>query len=176
MWSKTKKALDDRLAGSLKGRVRYCCEVYTTVKLKWWTETPVFYIYVDEEMWFATNPMYYYDEGSMHGELMNQYPDNMDYWEKFYLTYPEAKKMGFRKYGRISMDELMKHIHYFLNELSIDEALNSEDYMYLILSILDRRVGKRRIKNLADKIDEYPDWIQKWIRLRAEAEKVRMAN
>lgn len=174
MWSKTKKSLDDRLADSLKKRVRYGCEVYRTNRLKWWTETPVFYIHVDGEMWFATNPMYYHDEWNTHWELMDQCADDMDYWEKFFLTYTEAKIMGFRKYGRIDMDELMKHIHYFLNKLSIDEALNGDDYMYLILAIMDRRVGKRRVKALADNIGGYPEWIQKWIKLRAQAEGVRI--
>lgn len=174
MWSKTKKALDNRLADSLKSRIRYGCEVYRTTKIKWWTETPVFYIHVDDELWFATNPMYYGDESTAHWKLMDECPDDMAYWDKFYATYPEARIEGFKKFGRISMDALMKHVHVFLNEISIDEALYGEDYMYLILAIIDRRVGKRRVKQLVDKIQEYPEWIQKWIRLRAEAENIRV--
>lgn len=173
MWSKTKKALDDRLAASLKKRVRYGCEVYTTKKIRWCTDMPVFYIYVDGEMWLATNPMYVWDESCALSELIAQCPDSMDYWEKFYLKRSEARIMGFRKYGRISMEELMRHIHYYLNELNINEAFESEDYMYLILAVMDRRVGKRRIRTLVDKMEEYPEWMQKWIRLRAEAENIR---
>lgn len=174
MWSKTKKALDNRLADALKDRIRYGCEVYTTTKIKWWTETPVFYIHVDDELWFATNPMHYIDERTVHRELMDEYPDDMAYWDIFYATYPEAKIMGLKKYGRISMDALMKHVHGFLNEVSIDEALYGTDYMYLIFAIIDRRVGKRRVKQLVDKLQEYPEWIQKWIRLRAESENIRV--
>lgn len=74
MWSKTKKALDDRLAASLKKRVRYGCEVYITKKIKWWSDTPVFYIYVDGEMWLATDPLYAYDEATIHRELIAQCP------------------------------------------------------------------------------------------------------
>ena len=173
MWSKTKKALDDRLAASLKKRVRYGCEVYTTKKIKWCSDMPVFYIYVDGEMWLATNLMYSYDESIAHDELMAQCPDSMDYWEKFHATEREAKIMGFRKHGRISMEELMRHIHHFLNELNINEAFGGGDYMYLILAVMDRRVGKRRIRALVDKMEEYPEWMQKWIRLRAEAENIR---
>ena len=49
----------DRTADCLKKRVRYNFEVYTTNKCRWWSETPVFYIYVDDELWFASNPNYY---------------------------------------------------------------------------------------------------------------------
>lgn len=66
------------------------------------------------------------------------------------------------------MEELMRHIHYFLNELNINEAFGGEDYMYLILAVMDRRVGKRIIRILVDKMEECLEWVQKWIRLRAE--------
>lgn len=59
MWSKTQKALMDRMADSLKQRVRYNFEVYTTKKFCHWTEMKVLYIYVDDELWFATNPEYW---------------------------------------------------------------------------------------------------------------------
>lgn len=173
MWSKTKKALDDRLADSLKKRVRYTCEVYTTNKLRWWTETPVFYIYVDGKMWFATNPNGVNDEGSAQWELMCQCPEKMSFREKLCATEFDAKRLGFKKHGWMTMEELTKHLHRFLHELSIEEALSGEDYMYLILAIMDRRVGKRRIKALLDNVEEYPEWMRKWIRLRAEAENIK---
>lgn len=46
MWSKTKKALNDRMAVSLKKHVRYNFEVYVTNKYKWYTEMPVSHIYI----------------------------------------------------------------------------------------------------------------------------------
>ena len=57
MWSKTKQVLTERMADSLKKRVRYNFEVYTTNKCHWWSETSV--IYVDGERWFSTKFYYY---------------------------------------------------------------------------------------------------------------------
>ena len=61
MWSKTRKALEERLADSLKGRVYYCYAVYDTAR-----NTPcrgsefrVFYIRVDGATWLASNPLFF---------------------------------------------------------------------------------------------------------------------
>lgn len=35
---------------------------------------------------------------------MAQCPESMDYWEKFHATELEAKIIGFRKHGRISVE------------------------------------------------------------------------
>ena len=59
MWTKTRKALMERTADCVKNRVRYNFEVYTTTKLCHWREMPVFYLYVDNELWFASNPHYF---------------------------------------------------------------------------------------------------------------------
>ena len=103
---------------------------------------------------------------------MSQLSDEMDYWDQFYATYSQSQRDGFKVAGRLDIDSIMNHVHRYLNEVSIDECLAGEDYMLLIFAILDRRVGKRRIKELFDRQDDYPDWMSKWVRLRAEAENL----
>jgi hypothetical protein len=53
-----------------------------------------------------------------------------------------------------------------LNVLSIEEAISHENYFIRLLAVLDTRLGKRRIKVLADNIDNEPEWFRKWILLR----------
>ena len=51
--------------------------------------------------------------------------------------------------------------------LSIDEAIAHDNYFIRLLAVLDARLGKRRIKALADSIANEPEWFRKWILLRA---------
>ena len=41
-----------------------------------------------------------------------------------------------------------------------------------MLAVLDRRIGKRTIKQLVDDITDEPEWIRKFIVLRAESEGI----
>ena len=60
-------------------------------------------------------------------------------------------------------DIVSEYIHQFLNKLSIDEAIAHGNYFIRLLAVLDVRLGKRRIKALADNIDTEPEWFRKWI-------------
>ena len=43
-----------------------------------------------------------------------------------------------------------------------------------MLAILDRRVGKRRLISMKDKIENEPDWIKNFYRLRMNAENLSL--
>lgn len=45
---------------------------------------------------------------------------------------------------------------------------------YLILAIIDRRVGKRRLIKMYETIDEEKDWVQYFYRLRCDAEGIKV--
>ncbi len=144
MWSKTRQVLESRLAEPLKGRVRYQYDVYRNA-----VDQQVMSILVDGEPWFCTNPLF---------------------WQEMYKTYPHPKDeeiiMNTGYVGNTS-GQAMEYIHQFLNVLSIDEAISHENYFIRLLAVLDARLGKRRIKALADNIDNEPEWFRKWILLRA---------
>ncbi len=149
MWSKTR--LNDRLADSLKGKVDYVCEGFSTrrhhVKKgkgmdKWWTVYQVFFIKFDGKKVFATNPNGYCGD---------------------YL----------KDMGEIPMNYAMEGIHHYLNEADIEECLSGENVFLFMLAILDRRVGKRKIKEIVGHMDDGPGWMKPFIRFRAEAEGIR---
>lgn len=84
MWSKTKQALMVRMADCLKKRIRYNFEVYTT---KWrHSEMSVFYIYVDNKLWFASNPMSY----SKEMEYLNENVDKSLPYHEYWVTHTKA--------------------------------------------------------------------------------------
>ena len=52
--------------------------------------------------------------------------------------------------------------------LSIQDALNSEDYIIKVLAILDKRVAKRTLQKVkeAEEYKKYPDWVWQFYELR----------
>lgn len=145
MWSKTKQILESRLPDDLKGRVKYIYNVHRNGS----SEVQAMSILVDSEVWFCTDPRF---------------------WNELYkMGYERSAEIDIIKrtgYVGNSWGEAMKYVHQFLNVLSIEDSLISENYFIRLLAILDSRTGKRRIKKMAEKIKEEPAWFQKWIMLR----------
>ena len=159
MWSKTRQVLESRLADDLKGRVCYHYDVYRgkkhPVKRDWYSETHVISILVDGSPWFCTN---------------------QGFWiEKYKCDKPEPKDIDIiRETGKVPCEDGMyalEYIHQFLNVLSINEAIAHDNYFIRLLAVLDARLGKRRIKALADNIENEPEWLRKWIQLRVGTQK-----
>ncbi len=62
-------------------------------------------------------------------------------------------------------------------QLSIKDALESENYLIKVFAIMDRRVGKRTLEKIrnANLYKEYPEWVQQFYRLRMEKDnRLRM--
>ena len=55
---------------------------------------------------------------------------------------------------------------------SIEDSLASEDLIVRIFAVLDRRVGKRRLLAMKDRILEEPEMFQRFYTIRAEAENL----
>ncbi|WP_425448307.1 SF0329 family protein [Dethiothermospora halolimnae] len=73
------------------------------------------------------------------------------------------------KKGLISQVEFMKSVEkYFLSP--IDKCLESKDTAMKILVVLDKRIGKRRLKKMKGKINNETDIIKYFYKLRCDAE------
>jgi hypothetical protein len=57
--------------------------------------------------------------------------------------------------------------------LTVQDALESNDYIIKIFAILDRRVGKRTLNKILSEKNylDYPDWVQQFYTLRLNCEK-----
>ena len=157
MWSKTKQVLESRLPEDLKGRVKYGYDVYRDGT----SEIQSLYIKVDGETWFCTDPRFYKEVYKIpHNELKGTQRK---------LALSIIKYSG---YVPNAWGEAMKYVHDFLNVLSIEESLTNENYFIRMLALLDSRLGKRRIRKLAEHVEEEPEWFQKWILLRLGTKQV----
>lgn len=65
--------------------------------------------------------------------------------------------------------DFLKAATSFLN-MSLSEALESENYIIRIFAILDKRVGKRTLQKIKEdiSISELPEWIMQFYNLRFE--------
>ena len=178
MWSKTRKALYDRLAPSLKGKVVYEVQCYQRLKCDCsmcGDNKKQFAIIINrKEVHTLSGIGKFYDD-----EVWDKVIKELDMADKMrgYCTpMPEYEKVitnrVFYYTGVMLFSTLMKKVHTYLNEVSIEECLLGEDYFLYLLAILDRRVGKRKIKAIYDGIDTQPEWIRRFILLRAEAEGI----
>lgn len=60
---------------------------------------------------------------------------------------------------------------YEYDNQSIEKSLISDDDLVRLFAIFDRRIGKRRLRKIAEKISQEPVWIQYLFSLREDAEK-----
>lgn len=157
MWSKVKAVMYERMAPKLKGRIKYhftyCrpgknSESCQKCHCQYCAQDKYFEIAIDKSWYMLSNNQVY--------TIYGPYPKEED------------EKQG----GLFEMGDVWDAIHLYLTEYPIEKCLEKENYLLFLFAVLDRRVGKRRIKAIYDNIDNEPEWIQPFIRLRAEAEGI----
>lgn len=173
MWSKTRKAMYDRLAPSLKGRVIFEVQYYEKLKCQCEmcaNSCKQLMIIVDKVPYTIAGAGAYWKKPDKY-EVMKELniSDTLLYYRDDAVER-KVKNRVFYKTGLMFFYDAMERIHEYLNCVGIEECLSGEDYFLYLLAILDRRVGKRRIRRIYENIDSEPEWIRKFIILRAEAE------
>ena len=143
-WSNLRKLLEeDRLCPALRGRVQYFMTRYHDAH----DEYGRFCIRVDgiERL----NASIYQEENAKDGRRNREQRD------------PD---------GKFAVWEVGDALDRYMDELPVDEALASRDTLMRLFAVLDRRVGKRRLPLLAAAVQNEPEWLQFFYRLRLEAE------
>ena len=173
MWSKTRKKMNDLLANSLKKKIVYNYEVYTSNKYKYYCVMDVFYIYWNKKTIFATNPNGYSEWWGNIVLMMTELEKNGQS-EGYFADMDKVKYPAFCKAvhdtGYVTIESFMECLHQYLCNLSIEEAIKSDNYIFRMLAMFDRRLGKRRITEILNGIDEESEWFRKFVLIRAEAE------
>lgn len=158
-WAGLKKQLEDFLCDEYKGRISYFLTRYHKVHDSYGRAA----ICMDgkELVCFSWIEMYR-QEADLH-EMWSKNGE-WDYENK------ELKEKWDTDCTYYEMDFLDATLT-FLN-LSIKEALESDNYIIKILAIMDRRLGKRTLKKIVDekKYQEYPEWVRQFFELRLKGE------
>lgn len=164
-WLGIKKGLEESLCHSLKDRITYFLTRYHKVHDAYGRAS----IRFDgkELICFSWIEMY---QKEHEISKINKKNPNLSYkeaedtlksvWDKN-CTYDE---MDF-------IDAVQKFLH-----LPIQDALLSDNYIIKVLAILDRRVGKRTLKQISISMEylNYPDWVQQFYLLRLDCEQINI--
>ncbi len=145
-WSKLKSLVEERFASSVKNRMAVNSTAYGNCSCghAWVT--------LDKEVIanFCTRAFYnrsLQDWGKMRYEK-KRWVGDVPVPE--YVSEKQSKKYGEMEYGELSRQDAYQACWEFVHELSIEEALESDDPLIQTLAVLDKRLGKRRLKGLKD--------------------------
>jgi len=154
IWSKRKKLLEELLADSLKGRIRYHVTRYglgySHTRTRAW-------ITLDKQEVVSFSTIKWMIE---HGELRTQLREisnvtngrDPEQRKAFYLAHDQATTILHQK-ELFSREDFDTATEKYVN-LSIEDALASMDGIIRALAMLDRRLGKRRLSQLEFKPTE----------------------
>ncbi|MDD2371286.1 MAG: hypothetical protein PHQ32_04720 [Firmicutes bacterium] len=183
-WSKTKQNLDKFLCPELKDRVIYCASGYRYLPDK----PGMSYISVDQKNIFnmkdhTTSIKWYQTEQEIKNDKSIQLPisdeDIETIRKETKKTIPEdrlaviARNKKIIEYAKeiliaqiqLSKNDFQVVANKFLSS-SIDESLDKDDILLNILALLDKRVGRRRLLNLSDKMKLKHPVVQYFYNLR----------
>lgn len=76
------------------------------------------------------------------------------------------------EYGELSRQDVYEACWSYVHNLTIDESISSEDPLIQSLAMLDKRLGKRRLKSI-DQAKLHP-LAKKLLTVRLESEGVRV--
>lgn len=183
-WSKTKQSLEGFLCPALYGRVEYSATSYRYLSDK----AGQCYIKVDKKNIFnmsdtSTLIRWYQTEQEIRNDSDIQIPINSEEIETVRKdtngTVPEdrlkviARNRKISEYAKemlsaqaaLSKSNFNVIANRFLT-ISIEESLESNDILLNILALVDRRVGKKRLLNMAEKMKLKHPIVQYFYELR----------
>ena len=169
-WSDAKKKLEqDFLAPSLRGRVSYFMTRYTHAH----DEAGRVAIRVDgKELLQGYDMDWWQNSTAYREEALRRFPEIAglqspdERWDRIYDAAVDL--------GCISTWDFYDAFDTFENE-PIEESLNGKNGLVRLFTILDRRVGKRRLRALWDAgWGREPAWLLPFYCLRLEAEGIRV--
>lgn len=159
-WSGTRKKLEkEYLAESLRGHIRYFAASYSRSP----DHEGRAAIYLDGREILSGN---YYNQWVK----ADQIPKDEKYYQRISLDNTFQDETALRL-GMFDQRCFYEAFNEFDNQ-SIEKSLESENLIVRIFAVLDRRVGKRRLKILADNINEQTEIIGKFINIRLNAESI----
>ena len=162
-WSGMRKYLErDMLAESLKGRIRYGCTAYAGMD-----GCRVFEVCVDGApvrrfSWETVNT-YFIEQG-----YKGNSGDVRGYWAGFWPLlerYPIDRRTGYTD------EEFCQALKAYRNQ-DIRQSIRSDNPIVQMFAILDRRAGKRTLREIQSAMQGRPEWVRPFCLLRLNAEKM----
>lgn len=158
-WSGLNKWLDECLCEELKGRITYFLTRYHKVHDSYGRAA----ILLDgkELVCFSWIEMCRQEQAISEKHAEDRSKD-------WFGLYDEMKPVWDESCTYCEWDFLSAVLEF--RNVSIQDALNSENYIIKILAILDKRIGKGTLKKIADSQEykQYPHWARQFYELRLD--------
>ena len=163
-WSAMRKILEQKnICDSLKGRIQY----FATRYKKSHDREGRIAIRLDGKEIFKSC---FYDWEIKRAEAWDEI--NISKGRKTsYKESGEQMELGALDKGGFDQHGFYNAFFIYQNS-SISNSLVSPDPVVRLFAILDKRVGKKRLINILSEIDEQPEWLQVFYRLRFESDKI----
>lgn len=157
-WSGLNKQLTDCLCEQLENRITYFLTRYHEVHNSYGRAAVRFD--GKELVNFSWTEMYQQDQ-----DINEVWKETGD-WE---YNNPELKKKWDTEATYSDLDFLSAATEFL--QLSIFDALESDNYLIRIFAIMDKRVGKRTIEKIKERGEykEYPQWVRQFYELRVNS-------
>ncbi len=162
-WSDMRKQLEEtNICQSLKGRIQY----FATRYKKSHDEEGRVAIRLDGQEVLKSCFYDWYRKRYKAEDSFVLPAGKLGYWEYFDLINIETHNLaGFDQYG------FYKAFYQYQNH-SIEENLACPDPIVRLFTILDKRVGKRRLKRILPEVESQPEWLQFFYQLRLKSEGI----
>ena len=159
-WSGMRKYLEkEMLAESLKGRVSYFCSTFVGMD-----GCGMFAVKVDNV------PVKQFSmETIASSEYSGGKPVSMpEYWKGYWAEKKNTSLEDRQEFDDVEFADALQQYR----EISIDKSLASANPIVRMFAILDRRVGKRTLEKITGIMNEQPEWLQFFYKLRMDAESI----
>ena len=160
-WSAMRKILEqDNICDSLKGRIQYFQTCYRGAH----DQTGRVAVRLDGKEIFQCD--YFSSQGKYYEAWheLKETAGEIRGWER----HKQAYLISSNQVG----DDSFYNAFYDYHNNSIEKSLASPDATVRLFAILDRRVGKRRLHKILAEVENQPEWLQVFFKLRLEAEGI----
>ncbi len=166
IWSKLRKAVENLLADSVREHVQVhltCYASSTYFMTRAWVTW-------DKEEIATFSTIKYHNEQTRIASLLSDENED-DVREQFeYLKYNDSAAVLLKQKGLYATHHLLSALETYVS-LTIDEALRDDDVLIRAWAKFDRRLGKRRLREMnIESMDRFYE--QKWYQLRCSAEGI----
>ena len=173
-WGHLKKQMNDLLCDSLKDKISYFYTSYREVPNTYGRATINYCKNEIAEFSWDIGYAQWDDEYT----LLNQTEVNVQTPGSLAAVWDEQTQMREKLYKNKWMPEgklcEADFIHAVTTYLKTDIAtsLHADNYLLRAFAYMDRRVGKRTLVKIKSEVEELPEWVKQFYRLRCEAEGI----
>ena len=162
-WSGMRKYLEqDMLADSLQGRIRYGCTTYIGMDGCHIFEVCIDDVQVKRFSLETVNTFFINNGYTKHSA-----PSGIgEYWSGFWQLL-DAHSINHRT--EYTDEEFCEALAVYRHQ-NIQDSITSSNPIIRMFAILDRRIGKRTLAKIQTSIEEQPEWLRQFYKLRFSAE------